>query len=153
MTRQLSSGWTLMLRIFIPTFWIAFFGTFLMATIISDKGEVGSLPISGLRIGLVVFIAVFVVVFWKTLFRLKRVDADSDYVYVNNYFKSVRYPHQDVEKLNISKGFLFHYATLHLKGKGSFGDKIVFLISQKRWAIFLADNPSAAVWLSEPAGE
>ncbi|MBL7816396.1 MAG: hypothetical protein JNL70_15355 [Saprospiraceae bacterium] len=149
MTRQLSSSWTLALRIFLPTFWIAFFGTFFMATLFTDKNQIGQMSMNGLRWGLLVFITIFVIIFWKTVLRLKRIDADKDYVIVTNYFKTVRYPHIDVEKIELSKGFIFTYGTLVLKGKGRFGDRILFLASRKRVEIFIAENPQIKDWLQE----
>jgi hypothetical protein len=149
MTRQLSTSWTLALRIFLPTLWIAFFGTFLVAVTFSDKGHIGTLPVSYLRLGLMVFIAIFAFVFWKTLLKLRRIDADKEYVYVTDYFKNRRYPHADVEKIEFSSGFLFKYATLVLKGSGFFGNRIMFLASTKRLELFLEDNPHLKVWIEE----
>ncbi len=147
--RQLSSSWTLAFRIFFPTLWIAFFGTFLITLFMTDKPLVGPLSTNYLRYGLLVFVAVFIFVFWKTVFRLKRVDADKEYVYVTNYFKSLRYPHVDVEKIEVSKGFVFHYGTLVLKGEGSFGKRIVFLLSQKRLELFILENPHLKDWVED----
>ena len=149
MTRQLSSSWTLALRIFIPTFWIAFFGTFFLATLFSDKDKIGQMSMNGLRWGLLAFIAVFLFIFWKTVLRLKRIDADKEFVYVTNYFKNIRYPHADVAKIEMSKGIIFNYGTLVLKGKGRFGDRILFIASRKSVEIFIAENPHLSHWVSE----
>lgn len=149
MTRQLSSSWTLAFRIFLPTFWLAFFGTFFFATLFTDKNQIGQISMNGLRWGLLVFILVFLFVFWKTVLRLKRIDADSEYVYVTNFFKNIRYLHADVEKIELSKGIVFNYGTLVLKGKGYFGDRILFLASNKRVEIFIAENPQLSHWVEE----
>jgi hypothetical protein len=149
MTRQLSTSWTLALRIFLPTLWLAFFGTFLVAVSFSDKGHIGDLPVSYLRLGLMVFIAVFAFIFWKTILKLRRIDADKEYVYVTDYFKNRRYLHSDVEKIELSTGFLFKYATLILKGTGAFGNRIVFLASRKRLELFLEENPLLKDWVVE----
>jgi hypothetical protein len=147
MTRQISSSWTLAFRIFIPTIWIAFFGTFLLAVWFSDKGTIAALPVSSLRLGLTVFFIVFVFIFYKTLFRLKRIDADNQYVYITNYFKTVRYKHEFVKGIELSKGILFDYGTLVLTGKAAFGDRILFLLSKKRLEVFLNENPHLKAWL------
>lgn len=149
MSRQLSTSWTLALRIFLPTLWLTFFGTFLISVLFTDKSTLGDLPVGALRLGLAIFIAIFLIVFWKTLFQIKRIDADKDYVYITNYFKNVRYPHADVEKIELSKGLIFNYATMFLKGKGTFGDRIVFLASRKRLELFLLENPELGHWLVE----
>ena len=149
MPRQLSTSWTLALRIFFPTLWLTFFGTFLISVLFTDKSTLGDLPVGALRIGLTLFIAIFLFVFWKTLFQIKRIDADKDYVYITNYFKNVRYPHADVEKIELSKGIIFTYGKMFLKGKGSFGDSVVFLASRKRLELYLLENPELAHWVVE----
>ena len=149
MSRQLSTSWTLALRIFLPTLWLTFFGTFLLSVLFTDKSTLGDLPVGALRLGLAIFIAIFLFVFWKTLFQIKRIDADKDYVYITNYFKNVRYPHADVEKIELSTGILFNYGKMYLRGKGTFGDRIVFLASRKRLELFLLENPELAHWVVE----
>jgi hypothetical protein len=139
--RQLSSNWTMAFRLFFPTFWLGFFGTFLLATLFSDKAQIGSLPLSSLQMGLAAFVGVFIFIFWKTLFKLYRVDADSEHIFVTNYFKAVRYPHRDVEKIELTKGFIMNFGTLVLKGKGRFGQRVLFLVSRRRLELFMADNP------------
>jgi hypothetical protein len=147
--RQLSSNWTMAFSIFFPTLWIAFFGTFLVAIILTDKAEVGSWSIGSLRVGLAIFIATFIFIFWKTLFRLKRVDADNEFVYVTNFFKAVRYPHAEVEKIEVDKGLMFTFGTVVLRGKGRFGQRILFLCSRRRLDVFLEENPQIQKWLVE----
>ena len=149
MPRQLSTSWTLALRIFFPTLWLTFFGAFLISVLFTDKSDLGGLPVGNLRLGLAIFIAIFLFVFWKTLFQIKRVDADTEYVYITNYMKNVRYPHSDVEKIELSKGIIFTYAKLFLKGKGIFGDRVVFLASRKRIELFLSENPELTNWVVE----
>ena len=147
--RQLSSSWTLAFRIFFPTLWIAFFGTFLIALFVTDKPLIGPIDANFLRYGLLVFVAIFIFIFWKTVFRLKRVDADNEYIYVTNFFKNVRYPHADIDKIELSKGILFQYGTLYLRGKGTFGDNILFILSKRRLELFLEDNPYLKDWIVE----
>ena len=147
--RQLSSNWTMAFSIFFPTLWIAFFGTFLIAILLTDKAEVGAWSIGSLRVGLAIFIATFIFIFWKTLFRLKRVDADNEFVYVTNFFKAVRYPHAEIEKIEVDKGLIFTFGTVVLHGKGRFGQRILFLCSRRRFDVFLEENPQIQSWLVE----
>jgi hypothetical protein len=139
--RQLSSNWTMAFRLFFPTFWLGFFGTFLLATLFTDKAQLGSLPLGSLRLGLAAFVGTFVFIFWKTVFKLYRVDADSEHIFVTNYFKAVRYPHRDVEKIELTKGFILHFGTVVLKGKGRFGQRIMFVASRRRIELLIAENP------------
>ena len=139
--RQLSSNWTMAFGIFFPTLWLAFFGTFLIAIVLTDKDSIGTWSINSLRFGLAAFVGIFVLIFWKTLFRLKRIDADNEFVYVTNFFKAVRYPHADIEKIEIDKGLMFTFGTVVLRGEGRFGKRILFLCSRRRLDIFTDDNP------------
>lgn len=142
MTRQLSSSWTMIIRLFFPTLWIAFFGTFFISVLFTTKSQVGGLQTSSLGIGLGVFILIFLFIFYKTVFRLKRVDATPEYMYVTNYIKSVRYKHEYIEKIETSKGIFFNFGTLVLKEKATFGDRIPFILSKKRLEIFIEENPN-----------
>jgi hypothetical protein len=151
MTRQISSSWTLIMRLFVPTLWIAFFGTFFISVLFTQKSQLGGLSTSNLGIGLGIFIAIFLFIFYKTLFRLKRIDATPEYMYVTNYIKNVRYKHQYIQKIEISKGILFNYGTLVLKEKAAFGDRIPFILSKKRLEIFLAENPNLNIIIEEMA--
>jgi hypothetical protein len=139
--RQLSSNWTMAFGIFFPTLWLAFFGTFLIAIVLTDKDAVGTWSINSLRFGLAAFVGIFVFIFWKTLFRLKRIDADNEFVYVTNFFKAVRYPHADVEKIEVDKGLIFTFGTVVLRGEGRFGKRLLFLCSRRRLEVFTDENP------------
>jgi hypothetical protein len=139
--RQLSSNWTMAFGIFFPTLWLAFFGTFLIAIVLTDKDTIGTWSMNSLRFGLATFVGIFVFIFWKTLFRLKRIDADNEFVYVTNFFKAVRYPHDDVEKIEIDKGLMFTFGTVVLRGEGRFGKRLLFLCSRRRLDIFTDENP------------
>lgn len=138
---MLSSNWTLAFRLFLPTLWLSFFGAFLVATIFTNKNAVGEISINGLRVGLFLFVFVFGFIFWQTLFKLKRIDADSEYLYVTNYLKNVRYPHADIAKIELSKGTFLNFGVLVLKGKGIWGDRLRFIASRKRIELFLENNP------------
>ncbi len=78
-----------------------------------------------------------------------RIDATSEHVYVTNFFKNVRYKHEYVEKIEVSKGILFHFGTLVLKEKATFGKRIPFLASKRRIDIFFEENPTLKHWLVE----
>ena len=147
--RQLSSNWTMAFSIFFPTLWIAFFGTFLAAIILTDKSAIGTWSINSLRFGLAAFVGIFILIFWKTLFRLKRIDADNESVYITNFFKAVKYPHADIEKIEVDKGLMFTFGTVVLRGKGRFGQRILFLCSRRRLEVFLEENPQLQAWLVE----
>ncbi len=136
---QLSSNWTLLFRLFIPTLWFAFFGTFLIAVLRADKSQTDT-SVNYLLYGLIFFVFAFLIIFRYTLFRLKRIDTDETHIYVSNYFKSARYLFRDIESITVSKGILFNYGTLNLRGRGIFGNKIIFLASSPRLEVFRLMN-------------
>ena len=141
---QLSSNWTLLFKIFIPTLWLAFFGTFLIAVLQAEKTAKDT-SVNYLLYGLILLVGIFLIVFRYTLFRLKRIDTDETHFYVSNYFKAARYPFIDIESISVTKGILFSYGTLKLKGKGIFGDKIPFLASKPRVEVFKLVNPNLKI--------
>ncbi len=142
---QLSSNSTLFYRLFVPTLWLGFFGAFFLAIFFSEKPEIGGLNLNSLKWELLAFVLTFVVVFKFTLWKLLRIDADMEYIYVTNYFRTVRYPLQDVEKIEVSRGFIYQYGTLYLKGKGYFGQNLSFIASKPRVEKFIAAEPVIAV--------
>ncbi len=142
---QLSSNSTLFYRLFVPTIWLGFFGAFFLSVFFSDKSEVGGLSMNSLKWELLLFVILFIVVFKYTLWKLLRIDADLEYVYVTNYFRTVRYPLIDVEKIEISRGFIYQYGVLSLKGKGYFGQKLNFIASKPRVEKFIAAKPSVEI--------
>lgn len=141
---QLSSNWTLLFRLFIPTLWFAFFGTFLIAVLRADKSQTDT-SVNYLLYGLIFFVLAFLIIFRYTLFRLKRIDTDETHIYVSNYFKSARYLFRDIESITVSKGILFNYGTLNLRGSGIFGDKIIFLASAPRLEVFRLMNENVDI--------
>lgn len=62
-----------------------------------------------------------------SLWPLKRIDADDSYVYVTNYWTTVRYPWTDIERLEKRRLGGRKVMVLHLKGSGRFGQQIRFL--------------------------
>ncbi len=142
---QLSSNSTLFYRLFVPTLWLGFFVAFFLSVLFADKSDIGGLGINGLKWGLLAFIVTFIFVFKYTLWKLLRVDTDLEYVYVTNFFRTVRYPLLDVEKIEISKGFIYNYGVLNLRGAGYFGKKLNFIASKPRVEKFIAAKPTVKI--------
>ena len=57
----------------------------------------------------------------KTVWRLKRVDATPEHLFVTNYWHTVRYPWQDVEQITESRRMGRRLVHFHLKAPGRFG--------------------------------
>jgi hypothetical protein len=131
---QVSSGWTLAFRLFIPTFWVSLFGSLFIASFTLHQPFIGTYPANYVRLGLFLFICIFVFLFYKTVMQLKRVELNEDSIFITNYFTNIK-------KLELSKGILFDYVSIHLLGKGVFGNRMKFLLSRKRMQKYLELNP------------
>lgn len=142
--QQVSSNLTLPLRIFFPTFWLVFFGLLTFSAWIVSPESGGALANWDIRLGITAFFLTGAGLLYFTLLKLRRVEMSQEFVFATNYFKSVRYPWSDVEKL-VQQQFLgFPIVYIHLKAQGSFGRRIVFLGSRSRWQLFLEEFPEIA---------
>lgn len=124
---RLSSNWTLFLKIFLPVFWISFFGGFIIASFVTNRSEVPFFTSDKFRLQSVIFVLSGIIFFIFTFFRLKRVDAESEYVYISNYFKTFRYPIDSIGEIVIYDHFILKAAHIKFNGKTSFGSKVIFL--------------------------
>ncbi len=116
-----------MLKLFIPIFWIVFFGAFVVAAYTANSIEAPQIANSTFRLQSTIFVLVGIVFFALTFFRLKRVDADDKYIYISNYFKTYRYPIDTIEKIVVYNHLVLKAAHLRFKGKSSFGKKVIFI--------------------------
>lgn len=150
--KNISTSLTLFLKIFIPTFWIVFFGAFTIGVFVKDIGIGPFLP-GTFKIVALVFFLLGSLLFYFTLMQLKRVDMDDDFMYVSNYFKTVRYSYNAIGKIKERDWLLFHTIHVHFREKGYFGEKIVFLARGKKLTRFLKNHPVAAERLFEAVGD
>ncbi len=127
--KRISTSFTLFFRLFIPIFWIVFFGAFTIGLLLTSQLP-GVLDNSYFRIGIVLFYLVGLVFLYFTFLKLKRVEIDRDFVYVTNYVKTYRYPFHNIASINDINLLLFHLCTIRFKEKGNFGKKIYFLESR-----------------------
>ena len=137
-TLRISSSFTLFFRMFFPIFWAVFFGAFTIGFLV-----VPNLPSvmdnNYFRIGLVIFYLSGLALLYFTILRLKRVELDSDFVYVTNFLKTYRYPFHNIESIHEVNLYFFQLATMRFKEKGSFGKKIYFLESRIKFQNALAE--------------
>ena len=126
---MLSSNATLMWRIFVPIFGTVFVSGLLVAFWVTDQNE-GSrsvLSVMGLRIVVTALWFGWVFFVRRTLWRLKRVDADPTHFYVTNYWTTARYPWQDLERIEEKKRLGRRLVNFHLRAPGRFGSIVSFL--------------------------
>ncbi len=142
--RRISSSATLGLKLFLPTFWIVFFGSMTIAILVSGLGKSPLFGSQLFKAGAALFFIVGVGFLYLTVYQLKRVELDDEYIYVSNYFKSLRYPYSNVEKIVQSDFALFKLGHIHLLDRGSFGKKITFLQSKQKFEDFVMSHPTLA---------
>ncbi len=127
-TAVLSSNATLFWRVFTPVFGTVFFTGLLLVFWLTDEEDL-YLP-SSVWLPRFILLAVWagwVFFVWRTLWRLKRVDVDDTHLYVTNYWSTVRYPWQDVERWEEKRRLGRRVVNFWLKAPGRFGQVISFL--------------------------
>ncbi len=129
---NIASNWTLVLKIFFPILWGAFFGLITIAFWFSDEPFVGTMPIGSFRLLMSSFFFTGMAVLYFSFMQLKRVEVDEHFLYVTNYKDTARYPFHNVEKLEEANYFLFKIIRVYFKESGIFGQKVIFLTNQFR---------------------
>lgn len=134
--KRLSSSATLLLKLFLPVFWTVFFGSFVVALLLFD-GYNPMINSIYFKTGIILFYFSGLLIIYFTFWKLRRVEVDSDYFYVTDYFKTVRIPFPLVRKITELNFVLFSTMTIHLKQKGYFGKKITLIQSKQKVDDFL----------------
>lgn len=124
---QLSSSWTMPIKLFVPAFFGGILVTFFYVVWIYN---IEANHLSTLRIVSLVLLLLGILIYWQWIKPLKRIDADNEYIYVTNYFKTLKYTIGSVEKIELNESG--KRGRLFLKEKGSFGKKIAFMSSKPR---------------------
>ena len=139
--QRISTNATLFLKFFIPIFWIVFFGAVMLATLLYKFEYIGDVKAINFKLGMGFAYITGVAMFAFTLMRLKRVEMDHDFVYVTNYFKNVRYPFHNIERIEVSSFLFVKIASLTLRVPGMFGKTIRFVPVVSRLKYFLNKHP------------
>jgi hypothetical protein len=138
---RISSNLTLVYKIVLPVFWLVLVGGTTVAILLTNFAGVGNTPALTIK-GVMLFIFASGTLFLAfTLMRLKRVEVGPKGIYVTNYFRNVHYPFSEIESITATSLLIFSVATLHLKGKGSFGQHLPFIPSPSRFYAFFEENP------------
>ena len=127
-TFMLSSNGTLFWRVFVPVFGTAFLGGMMLAFWLIDEENL-YLPYPALwpRLLLLVLWLGWLFFIRRTLWRLKRVDADDTHLFVTNYWHTVRYPWYEVERIEEKKRLGRRVVNFWLRAPGRFGQILSFL--------------------------
>lgn len=127
-TECLSSNATLFWRVFVPVFGTVFLSGFLFAFLLIPEEELYlTFPLLWGRLFLFVLWFGWLFFIRRTLWRLKRVDANATHFFVTNYWTAVRYPWGDLEKMEEKTRLGRRVVNLWLRAPGRFGQKISFL--------------------------
>lgn len=137
---RVSSSWTLFYKIFIPTVWIVFVGTFTVFSFMS--AQVRALPYGFALQGTMVMVMLLGLAFlWFTLMDLKRVEMAEDSFYVTNYFKTFRYGYKSIKRIADIDLFVIRIGVIEFVSKSSFGKKVFFVERKKVWEDFITSHP------------
>ena len=139
---RLSSNLTLFFKLFLPTGWVSFFGLFALVIFVVDTTDKPLLASPTFRIGFLAFFLIFLLLIYFTIFQLKRVEHMGGYVFVTDYFKTIKFPIQNIDRVSTLNIFLFTLVWFHLKTKGAFGKRIPFIAQKTTFKTFQVDNQS-----------
>ncbi len=142
--QQISSSWSLFWKLFFPTFYLVFFGLGNMVFWLSnlENYDQSELLIMKILFGGGFLLGVFS--FYKTVWKIKRVDMDEAYLYVSNYFKTAKYSFDQIEKIKEKQILGRRVVSVYLKGKGVFGHHFGFITDKVRYDHFFKKNPTLA---------
>lgn len=140
--QNVSSSFTVILKFALPTCWTVFFGAMSIAVWFVDTGPVAGMDVGTFRIALTIFFFLGIAILFWAVMRIKRVEMDDHFIYVTNYFKNVRYPFHQIEKVKEQDYFFFRTIHIFLKQSGLFGQKITFIPGRVNFDEFLAEHPN-----------
>lgn len=146
---RVSSNFTLFFKLFLPTSWIVFFGTFTVALFLIDQGQLPFLTSPYFKYPFLGVFLFFLFLLYISIIQLKRVELGDDSYYVSNYLKTFRLVYEDIDSIDMINLGRLKWITFKLKSTGSFGLKIKFLASSQLYQIFMDDHPSVASMLKE----
>ena len=126
-TINISSGLTLFVKFILPIMSLGVFLPFLLWLSTADSVNYsGSVPIALVRVLIISFLISLGLILRFTLMRLMRVEVDAEYLYVSNYFQTVRYPFESIHRIDDQIILLFRMPVVRLKAKGIFGQNVYF---------------------------
>lgn len=128
-TNVLSSNHTLFWRIFLPVFGTVILMGLMLAFWLTSEDNVYDplIPLMWMRILLSLLFLAWLYLVYRTIWRLKRVDANDTHLFATDYWTTVRYPWGDVERIEEQKRAGRRIVSLWLRAPGRFGQKISFL--------------------------
>ncbi|MEM8583558.1 MAG: hypothetical protein AAGF87_04770 [Bacteroidota bacterium] len=129
---RLSSNTTLFFKLFLPIFYTTVVGCITLYAWLGPEEHFEIVDRETLKWALVAVCFLGMTTLFLICWPLKRVESDDTHIYVSNYFKTVRYRwSEDVASLTSARFMLlFNIGFLELNGKGSFGQRMFFLLKK-----------------------
>ena len=143
--QRLSSNLTLFFKIFLPVSWVSFFGVFGLVIFLIDPTDEPFLTSNVFRMTYVCCYLVFLALIYFTIFQLKRVETSDGFIYTTNYFKTVRFPIDNIKKVSVMNLGITRIARMHLHNKGVFGSKIPFMAKRSSLQSFKNSYPNIKI--------
>lgn len=141
MSTRVSSNLTLVLKIFFPTLWIAFFGLLTLAIFFSSGDENLIFGDWSFKLGVLGFFLIFLVFIYMTIMKLLRVEFDEDAFSASNYFETRQYKYEDVEVINEYNLVFKTLVQIKMKGLTKYGQSLYFLKSKAWYNGFIESHP------------
>ena len=124
---NLSSNTTLIWRIFLPVFGLVFLSGMLLAFWLIDEEDLYlPYPVWWPRVISLLLWLGWLFFVRRSLWPLKRIDADAGHIQITNYWTTARYPWSDIDRFEKRKHLGRQAFCLHLKAPGYFGQHILF---------------------------
>ncbi|MBK9272130.1 MAG: hypothetical protein IPM48_11085 [Saprospiraceae bacterium] len=125
--KRISSASTLIWALFIPVSWFVLFFSFGLGITLTDGDEFSFMDANLFRGIYWILFLFFGTLIYFSFFRLRRVELDADFVYVTNYFKTIRIPRDQIKSL-LSKKLPFRLLIkMSLYHRSYFGQHIYFI--------------------------
>ena len=138
---RISSNWTAFLKLFLPTFWIVFFGSMTLGIAFSNPNNNPLLESMSFKLIFAACFLVFLLILYFTVMRLKRLDMYEDYFLATNYFKTFRYSYKAIKNMSEKDYGLFRVVKIELHKKSGLGKSLVFIPSKVRYNEFIETHP------------
>jgi len=141
MSTRVSSNLTLVLKIFLPTLWIAFFGLLTVAIFFSSGEENLLFGDWTFKLGVLGFFLIFLLFIWSTIMKLLRVEFSEEAFSASNYFETYQYKYEDIEEIIEYNILIKTIVQIKMKGKTKHGQNIYFLKSKAWYNGFVKEHP------------
>jgi hypothetical protein len=138
---RLSANVTLFLRLFLPTFWVIFFGALTLAFLFADYQGSPFMQTGVFKMLVVIFYLLGIGAFFLTFWKLRRVELDEHFVYITDFFRTARYPFHNIELIHTASYPFVQLAYITLYEKGIFGKKIYFIHKKEAFERIILQHP------------